>query len=83
MELAPQPVRCNLRAKPAPPNVSICAQCACIDSAISTFRTLSKAAAQYRSLHPNSSDIDPEMQNAMQVKRLESTLVKVYQNKGL
>src|SRR5229473_2368358 len=42
MKLAPQPVRRNLRAKPALPNLSTCAQCASIASAISTFRTLSK-----------------------------------------
>src|SRR5260370_10192946 len=42
MKLAPQPVRRDLRAKPAPPNLSICAQCACIDAAISTSRTLAK-----------------------------------------
>src|SRR5229473_4679177 len=42
MKLAPQPVRRDLRAKPAPPNLSICAQCACIDPAISTSRTLAK-----------------------------------------
>src|SRR5216684_2904454 len=42
MKLAPQPLRRNPRAKSAPPNLSICAQCASIDSAISTFRTLSK-----------------------------------------
>jgi hypothetical protein len=40
MKLAPQPVRRNLRAKPALPNVSTCAQCASSDSAIGTFRTL-------------------------------------------
>src|SRR5713101_6604349 len=42
MKLAPQPVRCNLRAKSAPANLSTCAQSASIDSAISAFRTLSK-----------------------------------------
>jgi|SRR5260370_21351750 len=42
MKLALQPVRRNLRAKSAPPNLSICAQCASIDSAIGTLRTLSK-----------------------------------------
>src|SRR5229473_1827552 len=42
MKVAPQPVRRKLRAKPAPPNLSTCAQCASIASAISTFRTLSK-----------------------------------------
>src|SRR5229473_3496973 len=42
MKLALQPLRRNPRAKSAPPNLSICAQCASIDSAISTFRTLSK-----------------------------------------
>src|SRR6266849_6386275 len=42
MKLAPQPVRRDLRAKPAPPNLSICAQCACIHPAISTSRTLAK-----------------------------------------
>src|SRR5260370_23974064 len=42
MKLAPQPVRRDLRAKLAPPNLSICAQCACIDPAISTSRTLAK-----------------------------------------
>src|SRR5713226_9584914 len=41
MKLAPQPVRRNLRAKPAP-NISMSAQCASIASAISTFRALSK-----------------------------------------
>src|SRR5712692_767536 len=41
MKLAPQPVRRKLHAKPAP-NVSMSAQCASIDSAISTFRTLSR-----------------------------------------
>src|SRR6266851_6499873 len=42
MKLAPQPLRRNLRAKPAPPNLWTCAQRASIDSAIGTFRTLSK-----------------------------------------
>src|SRR5258708_4008288 len=42
MKLALPPVRCNLRAKPAPSNPSTCAQFASIDSAIVTFRTLSK-----------------------------------------
>jgi hypothetical protein len=42
MKLALQPVRRNLRAKPAPANLSTCAQFASIDSAIVTFRTLSK-----------------------------------------
>src|SRR5713101_2934697 len=42
MKLAPQPARRNLRAKPAPPNVSTCAQCASINSAVGTFHTLSK-----------------------------------------
>src|SRR5712692_6667876 len=42
MKLALQPVRRNLRSKPAPPNLWTCAQRASIDSAISTFRTLSK-----------------------------------------
>src|SRR6266852_2894829 len=40
MKLALQPVRRNLRAKPALPNVSTCSQCASSDSAIGTFRTL-------------------------------------------
>src|SRR5260370_35259285 len=43
MKLAPQPARRNLRAKPAPPNVSTCAQCASINSAVGTFHTLSKS----------------------------------------
>src|SRR5229473_7231274 len=42
MKLALQPVLRKLRAKPATPNLSTCAQCASIESAISTFRTLSK-----------------------------------------
>src|SRR5260370_1826558 len=42
MKLAPQPLRCNSRAKPALPNLSTCAQCASIASAISPFRPLSK-----------------------------------------
>src|SRR5229473_2004347 len=42
MKLAHQPAPPNLRAKPAHPNVSTCAQFASIDSAIVTFRTLSK-----------------------------------------
>src|SRR5713226_5165522 len=40
MKRASQPVRLVLRAKPAPSNLSTCAQCAPIDSPISTFRTL-------------------------------------------
>src|SRR5258708_7393046 len=43
MKLAPQPARRNLPAKPAPPNVSTCAQCASINSAVGTFHTLSKS----------------------------------------
>jgi hypothetical protein len=46
MELAPQPVRRNLRAKPAPPNLSICAQCASVNSA----RTLTNSFASYHIL---------------------------------
>src|SRR5713226_1082134 len=42
MKLAHQPAPRNLRAKPAHPNVSTCAQFAFIDSAIVNFRTLSK-----------------------------------------
>src|SRR6266849_2593283 len=42
MKLALQPVRRNLRAKPALPKLSTCAQCASSDSAIGTFRTLAK-----------------------------------------
>src|SRR5713226_7587099 len=34
MKLALQPARRNLRAKPDPPDLSTCAQCASIDSAI-------------------------------------------------
>src|SRR6266436_3481324 len=46
MKSAPQPVRRNLRAKPAPPNLSICAQCASGDSA----RTLANSFASYHIL---------------------------------
>src|SRR5467141_4358703 len=46
MKSAPQPVRRNLRAKPAPPNLSICAQCASGDSA----RTLTNSFASYHIL---------------------------------
>ena len=42
MKLAYQPAPRNLRAKPAPPNISTSAQFAFIDSAIVNFRTLSK-----------------------------------------
>jgi hypothetical protein len=41
MKWAPQPVRFNRRAKPAPPNLSTGPLRAPIDSAISTFRALS------------------------------------------
>jgi hypothetical protein len=44
MKLALQPARRNLRAEPAYPNASTCVQCASIDSASSTFRTLAKAS---------------------------------------
>src|SRR5260370_23360146 len=36
MKLAPRPVRRDLRAKPAPPNLSICVQRASIDSVTSS-----------------------------------------------
>src|SRR6266851_3441932 len=42
MKLAHQPAPRSLRATPAPPNISTCAQFASIDSAIVTFRTLSE-----------------------------------------
>src|SRR6266446_9167749 len=46
MESALQPVRRNLRAKPAPPNLSTCARCASIDSA----RTLTNFFVSYHIL---------------------------------
>ncbi len=57
MKLAPQPVRRNLRAKPAPPNLSIYALCASIDPAIALFL---RTAEPYR-------DLRPAMQNATPV----------------
>jgi hypothetical protein len=112
MKLALQPARRNLRAEPAYPNASACVQCASIDSASSTFRTLAKASPvpsysyklfvvskevksfaikQIHTLsqkHPGGGrghlpDIDQRVQSATPVNHLESTLAKVYQNKGL
>jgi hypothetical protein len=61
MKLAFQPVRCKLRARLTPPNLSTCARCASIDSAIAL---LLGTAGPYRDLRPASSATAPAMQNA-------------------
>src|SRR5260370_42556791 len=60
MKLALQPVPRSPGAKTAPPNLSTCAQCPSIDSAIALFP---RTAGPYRDLRPAS----PALQNAMPV----------------
>src|SRR5713226_10497776 len=85
MKLAPQPVRRNLRAKSAPANLSTCAQCASIDSAISALRTLSKFF-RYRSSNAKRHANKPFRMNTCESVSKQRTLttfrINTYEKQG-